>query len=477
MYSPFCANAKPLVFTARSLQASVAMPGTLCDIAASRQSLSADANVNSARLILVCLLLAVPVILLLDGPIVQGIVAAVLAAGLLLIGATIRQGETEFLLAAIRPAVALALIPLFWIVVQILPLEAIGLAHPIWQSAEQALEHPLRGSISIDPGATILALAQYLSELAAVVLAAAVAVDRTRAEWVLFALMAATALVALLMIAHDLTGFALLRHNGVSVASARVCAALGTIVSTAAAIRTIERYETGRLRPGRGKAIPSGTFAACAVALALCLIALALEYRSSTWFGVAYGLCTLLVAVAIRRIGLGLWGSAAVAVVAIVIGIGFIVSEPAIRSSDLTLAFAVDKADPLLSTTQRILADAPWTGTGAGTFAAIMPIYREAGEFIVNPTPPTAAAKVAIELGRLMLWLIIVIVVIAIFVLLRGALARGRDSFYPAAGASSLILLLLSSFCEPGTLSLAAGLCAAAVLGLSFAQRISRSIP
>ena len=267
-----------------------------------------DAHVNSARLILVCLLLAVPVILLFDGPIVQSLVTAAVSTGILIVGLAMRQGETQFLLSAIRPVIAFALIPMLWMVVQIRPLKAIGLAHPIWQSAEQALEHPLHGSISIDPGATLLGLVQYLSELAVAVLAAAVAVDRARAEWVLFASMAGTALVALLVIAHDLTSFALLKANGVSIASARVCAALGAIVALAAMIRTIERYETGKLRAGRSRATPATTFIACAAALAFCLIALALEHQSSTWFGVAYGLCTFVIVVAIRRIGLGFRG-------------------------------------------------------------------------------------------------------------------------------------------------------------------------
>src|SRR5262249_39121807 len=156
-------------------------------------------------------------------------------------------------------------------------------------------------------------------------------------------------------------------------------------VSAVAAIRTIERYETRGLRRGGPRAIPNRTLAACAIAVALCLIALALEHRGATWFAVAYGLCTLVMLEAIRRIGLGFWGGLTTALVATMVGIGFIVSEPAIRSTDLTLAFTIDKTEPLLSTTRRILADAPWTGTGAGTFAAIVPIYREAGEIIAHP--------------------------------------------------------------------------------------------
>jgi hypothetical protein len=63
----------------------------------------------------------------------------------------------------------------------------------------------------------------------------------------------------------------------------------------------------------------------------------------------------------------------------------------------------------------------------------------------------------------------------AFFVLLRGALNRGRDSFYPAAGASSLLLLLFLSFCDNGILGMPVGICAASVIGLAFAQCTSRA--
>jgi hypothetical protein len=74
-----------------------------------------------------------------------------------------------------------------------------------------------------------------------------------------------------------------------------------------------------------------------------------------------------------------------------------------------------------------------------------------------------------------MFWMMAVTVMFAIFVLLRGALNRGRDSFYPAAGASYLLSLLLFSFCDNGILGLPVGICAAAIIGLAFAQHTSRT--
>ncbi|MGP0083554.1 MAG: hypothetical protein ACLP0B_07990 [Steroidobacteraceae bacterium] len=115
-----------------------------------------------------------------------------------------RPGETTFFLSIARPAAALAAVPALWMLVQVLPLRAV--VHPMWTSAEVAIGHPVTGAISIDIGASVMALGQYLTIAAIAFWAGAVAVDRQRAEWILFSLMAATALIGLLMVADDLFG-------------------------------------------------------------------------------------------------------------------------------------------------------------------------------------------------------------------------------------------------------------------------------
>jgi hypothetical protein len=75
-----------------------------------------------------------------------------------------------------------------------------------------------------------------------------------------------------------------------------------------------------------------------------------------------------------------------------------------------------------------------------------------------------------------MLWLIVATIVFSIFTLLRASMQRGRDSFYPTAGASCLVTLLILSFMNPGALGSAAAMIAAATLGMAFAQSKSRSV-
>ena len=192
-------------------------------------------------------------------------------------------------------------------------------------------------------------------------------------------------------------------------------------------------------------------------------------------FAAAYGFGALIAIVIIRRLDFGSWGIAAIAVPAIGLAVLLIASEPGLRTKGIALAFAAPSSPALTSASQRLLDDTAWTGTGAGTFAAIMPIYRDIDDPQAS-TAPTAIAALSIELGRPMLWLIVVVIVGAIVFLLRASLQRGRDSFYPAAGAGCLIALLFLSFINAGILGTATAVIAAAVLGLALAQSKTRTI-
>jgi len=432
-------------------------------------------KVSYARFILVIVICTCPFILLADGVMVHGIVAGLAAVGVVVVAATVPPGETKFLISLLRPGAALAVIPALWIVIQILPLKPI--AHPIWASAEVALGHPLRSSISIDFGASVMALGLYLSICAVAALSAAVAVDRHRAGWVLFTLMGITTLIALPLPFQDLSGLAFLSGGGAPFERAQAvdCTAICAIVAAAAGIRTFERFETRHSNPKRSDAALVWTFAACIAALAICTEALTVNSTRATTIAAGYGFGALIAVAIIRRMHLGPWGVAGIAVPAIGLAVLLIASQPGLRTKDFVLAFAAPSPPALISASQRILADTSWTGTGAGTFAAIMPMYRDVGDPPTS-TAPTAAATASIELGRPMLWLIIATIAGAVVALLRAALKRGRDWYYPAAGASCLIALLFLSFVNAGVLGTATAVISAATLGLAFAQSKSRTI-
>ena len=427
---------------------------------------------SKARLILVILICASPAILLRNELTIQGFVAGIVAVALAITARTLRPGQADFLLSVVRPLAPVAAVPALWVLIQVLPLRA--LAHPIWKSVETALGHSVAGRISVDPGASVIALGQYLCVLAVAFLSAAVAVDRHRAESVLFALTTAITAIALIMLTHDLF-FPGIWLATFARAQAINCVGMGIIVASAACIRTIERYESGRARPERSAQVLLWTFVACSAALALCGAATILGTTREVLIATGCGIIALIYMMIIRRFALRLLGIVGIAAPAFAIGILLLGAHLAERSTSVLLAFAEGSPPSLTALSQRVLDDAPIVGTGAGTFAALVPVYREMDDPPSNSVAATAAAAFAIELGKPMFWLIAAATAGCILILLRASLQRGRDSFYPAMGGSCLITLLLLSFNNPGLLGTATSLITAVVIGVGFAQSKSRT--
>jgi hypothetical protein len=407
-----------------------------------------------------------------DGLVVQGITAGVLAANLAITAHSLRPGETEFLRSIIRPAAVLAAIPVVWIVFQILPLQL--LAHPIWASAEAALGQRITGSISIDPGASVVSLGQYLCLVAAAFLSTAIAVDRGRAESLLFALTIAATAIAFIALLQNFLGTGL-HLSQLAKDQASTCVVMGVIIAAAACIRTIERYETRHTNPHRSTTVLLRTFIGCAAALLLCAVTLLVGGSRTILIPAGGGLVVLAAIEIIRRFGLGLWGMTGVAVIVIGVAVLTIAVQPVVHGRSPLLAFADSSPQAQSAITERVLDDTPFVGTGIGTFAAIAPVYREMDDPPLNRLSSTTAATLAIELGRPMLGLIAVAIVASLILFLRASLQRGRDSFYPAMGAGCLVALLLLAFVDVGISGNAAGLIATCVLGLALAQSKSRT--
>jgi len=424
--------------------------------------------VSKVRFILVALICESPAILLWDGLITRSLVTGAVAAAMMITVRALRPGETKFFVSIIRPLVVTAAVLALWMAVQVIPLRA--LAHPIWKSAEVALGHPLIGTISIDPGASVLALSQYLAMIAVAFLSAAVAVDRQRAEWLLFALTGACTLIGLIVLLH--VSFS----SGAGLplfvpAQAIDCASIGTIIASAATIRAIERYETRRSSP------PAllRTFITSSVALVICILAVLLGGARQVLVAVACGCATLVWIRIMRRFALPGLTFTVVIVSVTLVAIFLAMVRPIEGGKTLLLAFATSSS-ATTAASERMLADTPLAGTGAGTFAALLPIYREINDSPTGPIAATAAAIVAIELGKPMFWLIVFTTVAFIFMLFRASLHRGRDSFYPAMGGACLVTLLVLAFSNAGLLGTAISLITAAALGLAFAQSKSRTI-
>lgn len=262
-------------------------------------------------LIVVLLIISTPVTIIFDGPIIQGLFSAMAAVSVAIVAVRIRPGEAGFLLGVIWPVAVVATVPAIWMLIQVMLLQGLGLAHPIWKSAAAALGRPLAGSISIDAGATLISLVRYLSAIAILFVAAALAVDRRRADWILFALMAATTMAALMALAMSFGASTFFGSGNVRQAAVAATdnAGLGVIISAAAAFHTLERRKMrmDQLKASRN----SPTFVACLAAFAICLLAVVIGATVGTYFAVICGIATLSVAIMICRFNLGPWGIAA----------------------------------------------------------------------------------------------------------------------------------------------------------------------
>ena len=140
------------------------------------------------------------------------------------------------------------------------------------------------------------------------------------------------------------------------------------------------------------------------------------------------------------------------------------------------MAFASEASTPLVTVTQRVLAETSWTGTGAGTFAAIVPIYRNVDELAAGSIPPTAVAGLAVEMGRPFFWAFLIGAVALTVTLVHGALRRQRDFIYSATGAGCVVAITLLSFGDSASLSIPVTVIGAAAVGVAVAQSRSRYI-
>ena len=348
-----------------------------------------------------------------------------------------------------------AVIPAAWILIQALPLPIQSLEHPIWLSAQTALGKSLWGSISISPGAALVSLARYLTACGLFFVAAAVSIDRQRAETMLFWLAGiATALAALRTI-HDLGGFLF----------------LGEISSIGRAPHLPQAPSWARFSPPPWRCLRSNAMKrAVAAAISVSLLryyarvgdqrlhhllardpSIHVEsgdvYRTD-WCRNLRAHCRIPPPRPRTQHGIRACGRRDHRA-----GLARRPRPLLANAPDLTLRFDTEEARPIITLTQRIIADTTWFGSGAGTFSALLPIYSDTPNAMSIPVAPTTAAEILVDLGRPALWLITIGGLAAVIWLIHGALARGRDSFYPAAGASCAIVLLLEAYFDASLLT------------------------
>ena len=249
---------------------------------------------------------------------------------------------------------------------------------------------------------------------------------------------------------------------------------VGLLINLAAAVRIIERYDARQdetRQTYRGAAVK---FLVCAAAAASCLLALSSVATLNVGIVAAFGVATFASIQLIRRIEFSPWLAGVFCATAVVAAAMIVAWRyDGTRPASMALQFATTTSADALIPVQRMISDASWAGNGGGTFAALLPIYRDAGLSISKA--PTTAAAITIEWGGPALVVVIAMAIALTIVLLLGALARGRDSFFPAAAAACTVMLLGEAFCDASLLQSAVALTGEIVIGLGLAQSVSRT--
>jgi hypothetical protein len=336
------------------------------------------------------------------------------------------------------------------------------LANSVWASAAAHLEAPLLGHLTIDVGATARALERLVCFSSATALAAALLVDRSRAEIGLHAL-GITLLVAAgvnIWISGDPT----------AASEGADAAVLSLLVALACGYLAIERFETRR-----GRQSHAGT------RLIAMLVVCAAAMIASAWIILAYGglpmgmaaivgaLCFMGI-IGVRRLGLGMGSAAAVAIL-VFVGMGIVAFNGRPGGS---LLLALTGTPPYVADmARRMLGDASFLGAGAGTADLISGLYRGFDDPPTFKIPSTAAALI-VELGWPAAAVLLLGVFISIVFLARKALLRGRDSVYAALGTSTIASLTILIFVNDGTRAAGLDIAIAGLLGLALAQSESR---
>lgn len=431
--------------------------------------------VSVAYIGLLALVAATPVLLFFDNLIVGGAIQLYAALGMMIVAAAIRPGQARHFVKLIRVPAALGAIPLIWMLIQLLPIPIHGLSRSIWESAASALNTPLSASITIDPGLTLIALCRFASMLAIAFVAAAVSIDRQRAEKLLWVLASAAAVITLTLFASQLGGFNLLnKADGSRAHATNVAAAIiGIVLFVTSVIMIIERYEIRRhhhnsLSP---LLIPSSIMIA---GLLVCSLTLVAGDTSYAIFAAACGIATVVIIYFVRRIGFGPGAGLAIGCVAIVAVAAIIWTKGHPIAGDLSLRYMTGGKADVVSLDSRIIDEVGLGGSGAGTFGAITLIYGTKAPLDVF-RPSTFAGQIAIELGRPALWIIVGLACALIVMCVQAVFTRGRDFFYPLAGAGVAVAMILNSFSSSDLTNPAISLLVAVTLGLGLAQRISRT--
>jgi hypothetical protein len=423
--------------------------------------------------VLIGLVAVIPVMAILDGPTARDVLTVPIVAALAIAANSSSAGEVAHAAAVTRRLRFIAAVPVSWFIVQLMPIPD-AFSNSIWAAAGTALGQPLHGHISIDIGNTANATIAYLTSMALIVVVIFAAKDRGRAELLLYCLCIVTTFTVVALWFFELASNPTIGESATySREMLSGTAAQGVILNLAAGLRTVERHKSWTVEKRLFRSA-LWLLSLCAACLAICLLAIVFMMPANIGIVTSFGVVTLCLIEVIRRGKLAAWssltlGATLLSMLGMIVAWRYNLAQPL----SLTLRFS-DAPAETVATVERMLSDLRWAGNGAGTFPALWQIYHYLGAATAAQVP-TTAASIVIGGGAVLLLTEIAGAALLFVILFRGALARGRDSLYPAAAAASVAILFGEAFCDASLQTTAVTLIATVSIGLGLTQSVSQA--
>jgi hypothetical protein len=419
--------------------------------------------------LLIVLIAAAPVLAVNRGWLLGPQLLTVAVAIMLLLSPSAPEADVRSSLAIFKPLAAAALLPAAWMLLQIVPVPLGSIEHPVWRSAAAALAAPLSGHVSIDLGYGLRGLFGYLTLISLTFLTTVLTRNRERAETVLFALCTITAFIAIELILFR--AFVKPGNAQSDFADSLVAlAGFGTILNVAFVVRTVERYETRSQRQPQSSRSYAGMIVLGVAGAVTSVIALIYSTTYDMLIATAFGLIVLFLVVLIRRLSLGRWTVITVCA-AVFVACGGVIALRFAGNPSVSPLFRFTKFETADAgaATLRMMSDANWAGGGVGSYRALAAIYRDAsgapGEAAIN-----TITSMVVEWGRVGLLIALILLLQLFVVLFRGALSRGRDSFYAAAAAACLVTAFCQAYCDASFTNLTVQMLTVIIVGLGLSQ-------
>jgi O-antigen ligase len=416
--------------------------------------------------------------------------AAVLIGLLLLtyaLGLLFTDARLALPIRRMRVPLILAIVPVLWAFIQILPLGRSELAHPIWLTAAEVLNRPVSGKVSVDSYATGTAVMRLFLYFGIFFLAVQLCRSSERAFLALSALTAVGAayglygLIASIAMPRQLVWVPRTSFRGdlssafLNLSSYATFAGLCLLASIALLAKLVHRPAMaggGRrwIFSNLARTVAAKAWAPAAAVAVLATAVMTTHSRPgliATGLGVIVLLFCLLSATRLSRLGRA-------AMVALVIGGMFLtvhLTNEATGEAESTGAVATaQQRAALQELVWQGISDSPLLGHGYGAFEAAFQGYGDGTLQGYFPNAHNDYLELAFDLGLPAASLLLLAVVAVGLRSLYGVYSRRRDIVYPALGTAAMTLAGAQALIDFSLQTPAAAALLAFMLGLGYSQ-------